>query len=1169
MTRALFKALFCTTLCCCSVACIQLPAPTNAKPQAEDMDMDPSSTPDADMVVHGEAEYILADEPFTISVDQERDSSALNARAVDKDGQTVPNVAVQIKPPASDDIFSISSDGKIKGLRPGTSKLVLQSEGLEELEVTVRVIETKALDIPAQLFLDVGQAQPLLTALGLNVAPADESLLTFGLAPEGAKAAELSEDNAQATITGVERGELLLNVTLLHLQAQTRVIVRKPAHSVMLSPPVARLSPKLEGVSDVLQRQAFALLSLDEDGQVRPLADNEAPCQMVSASLNPDRDRWDGNIADLDNTQQSPFVVTPKAGQGGFAQLSVSCTVDQQSVVSNALIEVAPPQALATGGAHSCASVEKTKDQQGQLKCWGYNSHRQLLSPNREFDSTWIESPRNADSSGESWRVDAAEANTCVIAYNGKIYCGGDSRRGVALDAEAPRCIPLKTKDGAPLETSTDLDALCNDVAQGDFFAVDLSVGPGHACAIGDNGRLFCWGQNQYGQLGQGSAEAATGPKEISAPAGGAPWLRVSAGQAHTCAIDVWGQLFCWGENGAGQLGDGTTEARLAPVMVQTPSVNGRHERFVSVAAGISHTCATTTSNAVYCWGQGQRGQLGVTFSDDMQRSASPMLVPITDAVAGAYALNVRSGGDGTCALTKASKKMRGLVCWGPNLKGQLAEAPARQLFPTAADVPPDKDVATFDLGPEHGCLLYRDDEKPHCWGSLGQGRLGLSSSDSIGTSEKDQFLSVFGMSAQLVDIPDDRIPASLLSKDVAFGEEHGCLATVTRGTFPSNIFCWGRNDYGQSGRIPSELTVVTGGRKAVSVGATLNTPANNTVFERVFVGPSHACALAQDGYAYCWGNNSHGQLGEHAKDAQDQPLAYSEKMHQVSAAKFSMLALGEGFTCGVLSDSPRIACWGDHRQGALGNIGGASCFSGDASCAVKLKDSSALEFARVLALSANRGSVCAAVELNDGTSQLYCWGAEVSAAGAAGKAEGAVSMSQLSTSFSLKQLVSSQRHHCALLESVQGGSFEVHCWGDNRYGQAGQALNEPWISSPKRAALTFSEPVSIEEIVTGATSTCLRLKVAAEHYVSCWGENRFVQFGDDELPLRISAAAAGMHLYKLSNQLGINKIFGGGDNLCAIGAAGLRCLGDNSLNQLLRTSNASIVPTPSQVRLF
>ncbi|HOW51512.1 MAG TPA: hypothetical protein PLV42_05645 [bacterium] len=134
---------------------------------------------------------------------------------------------------------------------------------------------------------------------------------------------------------------------------------------------------------------------------------------------------------------------------------------------------------------------------------------------------------------------------------------------------------------------------------------LNITAGSGHVCGVEYDGLIYCWGNNEYGQLGRGDVENDETPRTVQDPDATLPWITVAAGTLHTCGLKSDGRLYCWGNNSNGALGVGDTEPRNIP----TPVTGDLRWRLI--AAGNGHTCAVTTDEKLYCWGLNDAAQTG------------------------------------------------------------------------------------------------------------------------------------------------------------------------------------------------------------------------------------------------------------------------------------------------------------------------------------------------------------------------------------------------------------------------------------------------------------------------------------------------------------------------------------------------------------------------------
>ncbi len=329
-----------------------------------------------------------------------------------------------------------------------------------------------------------------------------------------------------------------------------------------------------------------------------------------------------------------------------------------------------------------------------------------------------------------------------------------------------------------------------------------------------------CWGWNSAGQLGDGSTIDSNVPVDVSGLVGGVS--AITASGHHTCALTSGGAVKCWGNNGAGQLGIGTTTASGVPL-----DVSGLASGVRAIAAGWNHTCALTSGGGVKCWGSNGSGQLGNGTTTDS-------LVPVDVSGLGSGVRVVVAGANHTCALRSDD----GVRCWGDNYYGQLG-TDARP----GALVPVDvagltSDVSAVVAGGGRTCALTTGGGAM-CWGANGSG--GLGNGDTTNSS-----------------VPVDVSGLASGVSAIAVGRDHTCALTSSGG-----VKCWGSNGYGRLGT----GTTTDSGAPVDVVGLTSEVTA---IESDAF----HTCALASQGEVKCWGYNGHGQLGNGTTNQSSVPVA-------------------------------------------------------------------------------------------------------------------------------------------------------------------------------------------------------------------------------------------------------------------------------------------------------
>jgi alpha-tubulin suppressor-like RCC1 family protein len=252
-------------------------------------------------------------------------------------------------------------------------------------------------------------------------------------------------------------------------------------------------------------------------------------------------------------------------------------------------------------------------------------------------------------------------------------------------------------------------------VAGGHAFKA-ITAGGSHTCALDTPGKAWCWGDDQYGQVGDGDADQSD--KYAPVPvAGNHTFATISASWATTCAVDIADQAWCWGNNATGQLGNGDAghTPRYEPV-----AVAGGHS-FATISTGWDRTCALDPTGKAWCWGQDTFDQTGGSALTATVAPATVRNEPVAVAGGRTFA-TLAAGGYQVCAVDTAGKAW----CWGENQNGQLGAgdtAGTDTLDPVP--VAGDHALATVTAGGHHSCAIDTNGYA-WCWGWYYQGRLGL-----------------------------------------------------------------------------------------------------------------------------------------------------------------------------------------------------------------------------------------------------------------------------------------------------------------------------------------------------------------------------------------------------------------------------------------------------------
>lgn len=350
---------------------------------------------------------------------------------------------------------------------------------------------------------------------------------------------------------------------------------------------------------------------------------------------------------------------------------------------------------------------------------------------------------------------------------------------------------------------------------------VSLATQMNHTCGLTSVGEAWCWGDNSAGQLGDGTDQPRGGPVRV---AGNVNFRTIAVGATFTCGLAQDGIAYCWGNGVAGQLGQtgpelcaqGTMRCARSPLAISGFT-------FTAIAVGRSHACGIASTGATFCWGFNSFGETGSTLYGET--------VPVPGMVPGGKVFTSLAAGDSfTCALTAAGRA----YCWGAGDRGELGRpVPVCTTILSfenhcSATPVPVITSATFTMlsvGNSHSCALTPSGVA-QCWGDNGQGQLGAGG---------------YANSAEAVVAQSGKSWSTI-----------NASGAVTCGTPPSGpSACWGLNLFGKLG-IGTRLELST-----IPLAI-----AGNHRFVSFAGGQYHVCALTAEGAAFCWGLGRMGQLG-------------------------------------------------------------------------------------------------------------------------------------------------------------------------------------------------------------------------------------------------------------------------------------------------------------------
>ena len=724
---------------------------------------------------------------------------------------------------------------------------------------------------------------------------------------------------------------------------------------------------------------------------------------------------------------------------------------------------------VAAGADFACAL-----DDRQQRWCWGNNAHHQV-DPGADAGfavATRIPSDLAWDS------LATGRDHACGLAA-GQLWCWGGNEHGQV--------------DGRVVD---DIATPVQITVPGITTWTAVSAGIDTTCAIGD-GRLYCWGRNEAGQLGDGAGARTDlgAPTEVIGAR--TDWIAIATNGKHTCGVTQSEGVLCWGHLDSGDLGPTGTTDELVPVVALGPPAK-------LVAVTQQATCATKGDDSLWCWGEERNGELGEAYTDTMS-TAEPHPATLTGGwtrlVAGASSLCGLAGTDAYCWGTAQSGGlgagmwndrsgwrhvspgasdvaqgcgMRELglsetsdldlscaivdgaaQCWGDNRSGQLARG-TTTMSTAPQPVVADHLFSAISTATDHVCGIEGSDVL--CWGST---EYGQTTGVLAGNGGDGGFAPTPCVPNLDCDLGAPKpIGFAAGASQLATGNHHTCALIGGR------ISCWGGNDNSQLG---TNAPPAPKPRDVPQVGGAA---AWQTLYR---AGDLAQCATSMDTLTYCWGNDYRTQS--------------STPTHDAPYDGASEIVIGPGVGC-ILDANHLLACYGDDTVGESGNgplntgtCGDASCDPGEdpTACPADCGPGPLRPLGRTyktLAVSASSAG-CGITPADE----IECWG--LNGRGQTGAYSGTALVNP--TYFATKVtglagctgVAMGGAHTCGLCSGA------VSCWGDNSVAQLGIGPPSPMPTPIPQVVLPASTDDPWLDIHAGNAFTCAR---STAGHVSCWG---------------------------------------------------------------------------------
>jgi len=905
-----------------------------------------------------------------------------------------------------------------------------------------------------------------------------------------------------------------------------------------------------------------------------------------------------------------------RLGNGTTVQSNVPSPVVKTGVLAGKTIKQ-----LAVGSSHACAVASDD-----QAYCWGIGTNGQLGNANSAVQTAPVAVSRAGVLAGKTVKsIAAGDSHTCVVASDDRAYCWGINSSG-------------QLGTGTTTQTNVPV-AVANGGLAGKTIK-SISASSASTCAIASDDQVYCWGTNSSGQLGTGNTNLSYTPIAVvkTGAFSGKTVKSISSGTSHVCAIASDDLAYCWGDGNVGQQGVGSNTANNVPTAVLNSGALSL-KTIKQVALGGNSSCVVASDNKAYCWGANTSGQLGIG-------SATNSNVPIAVNTAGVLAdksiQSLAVGINQTCAMTTSFKS----YCWGNNGNGQfgnntttssnipVAMSPVVSADPSVtiggnvatnlqrlsnnsltATIPAhaagvtDTSVSRYDASTVTAANSYTYSSGPSL-SSISPNKVpkvggdtitivgtgfttaskvkfganyvtpvtfinsmtltvvspGASGAGSVDVTVEDEYnqsaTSINGLTYQNAAMTIDTLSPTggptaggqtVTFTGTNFIPGFQQLSQVTAGwnhscgIYDQQAYCWGNNTSGQLGN-------GTQTRSQVPIAVTATGVLAGKTIKSISAGSEHTCAVASDNLMYCWGDNTYGQLGISSTTRSLVPVVVNTS-GVLSGKTIKSMDVGYINSCAVASDD-QAYCWGYNVRGQIGNN---STTQSTIPAAVSTTGVLAGKTVKSIAITLYHTCVIASDD------QAYCWGENGGKLGNNSSTQSnvpvAVTTSGALAGKSIKTIAPGYSHTCALTTDNN-----AYCWGTGDEGQLGNSSNNPTLVP---VAITSSGVLAGKTISSLSSAEWDSCVITTEGKGYCWGRNTDGQLGNGTTT--VSNTPTPIDMSGVLNGKTITSISGSYYHTCAQASDNQAyCWGTNGNGKLGNDSLAdSLVPvTVSNIAL-